>query len=154
MQLIAEWYNYIKAIHIMAVIAWMAGMFYLPRLFAYHARATPGSEMSETFKIMERRLLRIIINPSMTVAWIFGILMIFHLENDWRPWVWQPWLLVKFILVTGLAGFHGVLAKWRRDFANDRNTHPYRFYAMANEIPTLLMFGIVIMVEVQPHMWL
>jgi protoporphyrinogen IX oxidase len=154
MQLAPEWYEYIRAFHIMAVIAWMAGMFYLPRLFAYHARATPGSELSETFKVMERRLLRLIINPAMTVVWVLGITMIFYLENDWRPWLWQPWLFVKFILVTLLSGFHGMLSKWRRDFAKDRNTHTYRFYAMANEVPTVLMVGIVIMVKIKPHMWL
>ena len=154
MSLSSEAYEYIKAFHIMAVIAWMAGMFYLPRLFAYHARATPGSEASETFKVMERRLLRLIINPSMTVVWILGVIMITQLENDyWRPWNWQPWLFVKFILVTILSGFHGVLSWWRRKFANDQNAHTYRFYAMMNEVPTILMVGIVIMVKIKPDLW-
>jgi putative membrane protein len=140
-------YLYIRAFHIMAVMAWMAGMFYLPRLFAYHTRATPGSELSETFKVMERRLMRIIINPAMTVAWILGLILIFGFREYF---VVGYWLHVKLLLVTLLSGFHGVLSWWRREFEADRNKHTYRYYAMMNEIPTLLMAGIVIMVIVKP----
>jgi protoporphyrinogen IX oxidase len=143
-----ELYLYVKAFHVMAVIAWMAGMFYLPRLFAYHTRAAPGSELSETFKVMERRLMRIIINPAMTVAWTLGLIMIFGFNVI--DFTVARWLHVKLVLVTVLSGYHGMLSIWRRRFAVDRNTHTYRFYALMNEVPTLCMLGIVIMVIVKP----
>lgn len=142
-----ELYLYVKSFHLMAVISWMVGMFYLPRLFVYHCRAEPGSELSETFKIMERRLMRVIVNPAMTVAWILGLWMIFGFGIiD----LYAPWLLVKLALVTILSGFHGMLSIWRRDFEADRNKHSERFYRFMNEFPTLLMIGIVIMVIVKP----
>jgi putative membrane protein len=136
---------WLKALHIMAVIAWLAGLLYLPRLFAYHADAKPGSELSETFKTMESRLLRLIMNPAMIVVWITG---------PWLAW-WQGvylegWLLAKVVLVVVLTGYHHALGAWRKDFAADRNTHPARFYRIANEVPTLLMVGIVILVVVKP----
>lgn len=136
---------WVKAIHIIAVIAWMAGMFYLPRLYVYHTRALAGSEMSETFKVMEAKLLRIIINPAMAVTWIAGLLLV-YLQNQYM----EPWFHVKFLMVILMSGFHGALSKWRRDFAADRNTRSERFYRLANEVPTVLMILIVILVVVKP----
>ncbi len=147
MELPAEWYLWVKSFHLIAVIAWMVGMFYMPRLFVYHCRAKPGSEMSETFKIMERRLMRIIVDPAMTVAWTLGLVMIFGFGIiDLMAW----WLWIKLALATILSGFHGMLSIWRRAFEADRNIHSERFYRMINELPTLLMIGIVIMVIVKP----
>lgn len=136
---------WIKALHVMAVIAWMAGMFYLPRLFVYHADARPGSELSETLKVMERRLLRIIINPAMGVVWITGPLL------AWLEGVYtEPWFHAKFALVLVMSGLHGAMSSWRRAFAEDRNTRPAKFYRIANEVPPLLMVLIVILVIVKP----
>lgn len=138
---------YIKAFHIIAVIAWMAGALYLPRLFVYHTASPPGSAQSETFKIMERRLLRAIITPAMIASWIFGLLLAFSPLIDWSR---DGWLLAKLVLVVVLSGFTGMLARWTRDFAADRNTHSERFYRIANEVPTLLMIAIVILAVVRP----
>lgn len=147
MSLNADFYLYVKSFHLMAVISWMVGMFYLPRLFVYHCQAKPGSEMSETFKVMERKLMHVIVNPAMIVSWVLGLLMIFGFGIiDF----WAPWLLVKLALVTLLSGYHGMLSIWRRDFEADRNRHSERFYRIMNEVPTLLMIGIVIMVIVKP----
>lgn len=143
----AEILSYIKAFHIIAVIAWMAGVLYLPRLFVYHAASKPGSEQSETFKIMERRLLRAIVTPAMILAWIFGLILAFSPLIDWSR---DFWLHAKLVLVVILSGFTGLLARWTRDFAADRNTHSQRFYRIANEVPTLLMIAIVILVVVRP----
>lgn len=141
----ANYYLWIKALHVISAIAWMAGMLYLPRLFVYHADTPKGSPQSETFKIMERRLLRAIINPAMVATWIFGLAMAF-IGNLWD----QPWLWAKLILVLILSGLHGMLSRWRRDFEHDRNTRPARFYRMVNEVPTVLMIGIVVLVIVKP----
>jgi len=138
-------YLWVKAGHIIAVIAWMAGMLYLPRLYIYHCAAEPGSVQSETFKVMERRLLRAIINPAMTVAWVFGLMLVAHL-NVWS----EPWMLGKFALVLGMTAVHGAFARWRRHFANDANRHTARFYRIANEAPTVLLIGIVILIVVRP----
>jgi putative membrane protein len=138
-----EW---VKAAHVISVIAWMAGMLYLPRLYVYHAEAQQGSIQSETFKIMERRLYRGIINPAMIMTFVFGIWMIWAGLVDWSM-IW-PW--VKAAAVLAMAGFHGLLGRWRRDFAEDRNTRPAKFYRMVNEVPTLLMIVIVIMVVAKP----
>lgn len=138
-------YDWLKALHVISVIAWMAGMLYLPRLYVYHCEATPGSKESETFKVMERRLLRAIINPAMGATWIFGI-SIAWLGHHWD----QPWFWAKVVLVLGMQGAHGGLARWQRDFAEDRNRHSQRFYRFINEVPTLLMIGIVILVIVKP----
>jgi putative membrane protein len=136
---------WLKALHIVAVIAWMAGLLYLPRLFVYHCAAETGSKQSETFKIMEYRLLRYIMNPAMVVVWITG------------PWLaWQlgvyrdGWLVAKFVLVVILTGYHHALGYWRKDFAADRNTRDARFYRLFNEVPTVLMIGIVVLVVVKP----
>ena len=138
---------YIKAFHVIAIIAWMAGLLYLPRLFVYHAASKKGSEQSETFKVMERRLLRLITTPAMLAAWIFGLILAFSGAIDWSR---DGWFHAKLVLVVLLSAYHGCLAMWTKDFALERNTHSPRFYRIANEIPTLLMIGIVILVVVRP----
>ncbi len=138
-------YLVLKSLHIVSVIAWMAGMLYLPRLFVYHADTEPGSKQSETFKVMERRLLRAIINPAMAATWIFG-LGIAYLQDYWL----QGWFILKLVLVLALSGVHGAFSRWRRDFEADRNTRPARFYRIWNEVPTLLMIGIVFVVVLKP----
>ena len=140
-------YPWVKSLHIISVIAWMAGMLYLPRLYVYHADAEIGSDKSETFKIMERRLLRGIINPSMIMTFIFGILLlgtpgIVHFAD---LWIW-----LKLALVFLMTGFHAYLSRWRRAFEADKNIRPATFYRRVNEIPTVLMIGIVILVVVKP----
>jgi putative membrane protein len=141
---ILTWYFWIKALHVISVMAWMAGMLYLPRLFVYHADAKPGSELSETLKVMERRLLRAIINPAMMAAFVLGGLML--IVQDWS----QHWLHVKLVLVLAMSALHGVLSRWRKDFAADRNQRPAKFYRIANEIPTILLVAIVILAVVKP----
>ena len=142
---LGEWYLWVKALHVMAVIAWMAGMLYLPRLFVYHVDAEPGSKQSETFKVMERRLLRGITNPAMGAAWILGLMLVAHLDA-WG----DAWMHAKFALAIAMSAMHGVFSRWRRDFANDANKHPASVYRVANEVPTVLMIGIVILVIVKP----
>ncbi|MDQ8698587.1 protoporphyrinogen oxidase HemJ [Hyphomicrobium sp. LHD-15] len=138
-------YPWLKAVHVIAVISWMAGMLYLPRLFIYHCDARPGSEMSETFKVMERRLLRIIINPAMIVTWVIGL---------WLAWqggyFTAGWFHAKLALVLGLSGVHGFFSASVRRFGEDRNTISARHWRMWNEAPTVLMIGIVILVIVKP----
>lgn len=138
-------YPWAKAIHVIAVIAWMAGMLYLPRLFVYHADATPGSETSETFKIMEGRLLRLIINPAMMVTWVLGL---------WLAWngfgFSGGWLHAKIGLVVAMSGVHGYFSASVRRFAADQNTKPARHWRIMNEVPTVLMIVIVILVIVKP----
>ena len=136
---------WLKAFHIMAVIAWMAGMLYLPRLFVYHCEAPVGSPQSETFKVMERRLLRAIINPAMVATWILG-LWLAH-EGGFLK---AGWLHGKFLLVVILSGIHGLLVRCVKDFAADRNTHSQKFYRIINEVPAVLMVGIVILVVIKP----
>jgi protoporphyrinogen IX oxidase len=136
---------WVKALHIISVIAWMAGMLNLPRLFVYHAEAARGSEASETFKVMERRLLRAIVNPSMILVFLTGFTLV-YLTGDWRDGWWQA----KFILVLGLAGLHGYFARCVRSFAEDRNERPARFYRILNEAPTILMIFIVVLAVVKP----
>ncbi|MBK3732223.1 protoporphyrinogen oxidase HemJ [Azospirillum brasilense] len=139
-------YLWVKALHVISIIAWMAGLLYLPRLFVYHCETAPGSESSERFKVMERRLLRAIMNPAMGAAYLFGIAMIV-MEPAWMK---QGWLHAKLLLVLALTGTHMMMARWRKDFEADRNTRPQRFFRMWNEAPTLLMIGIVIFVIVKP----
>jgi putative membrane protein len=138
---------YVKAFHVIAIIAWMAGVLYLPRLFVYHADAAKGSELSETFKVMEGRLLRYITTPAMIAAWALGLWLAFSGLIDWRA---DGWFHAKLGLVLLLSAFTGQLARWTKDFAADRNTRSARFYRIANEVPTLLMIGIVILVIVRP----
>ena len=144
---LSDWYPWILSGHIISIIAWMAGMFYMPRLFAYHAEAEVGSDKSETFKLMERRLLRAIINPAMIAAWIFGILLV--LTPGIVDWA-MGWPWVKATIVLAMSGLHGLLSRWRRQFASDRNIHTTRFYKLINEVPTVMMIVIVIMVVAKP----
>ena len=147
MNWLVEAYPWIKAFHIIAVMAWMAGMLYLPRLYVYHCDAEPGSGQSETFKVMERRLLRAIINPAMFAAFLFGGLLILTPGIvDWS--LGWPWL--KVVLVIAMTAIHGFLARWRRHFANDENRHSRNFYRAMNEVPTVLLMAIVIVVVVKP----
>lgn len=142
-----DYYLWFKALHVIAVMAWMAGMLYLPRLYVYHADVAAGSAPSELFKIMERRLLRFIINPAMIASFLFGGLMLATPGAlDWS----DGWLHVKLAAVLLMTAFHGLLARWRRHFAADQNRHSAKFYRQMNEIPTLLMIVIVIMVIVKP----
>lgn len=147
MSWLASWYPWIKALHIISVMAWMAGMLYLPRLFVYHADAEPGSVQSETFKTMERRLLRAIINPAMIASILFGgLLAATPGLVDWS----QAWIWVKLAAVLGLVVVHHFFARWRKEFAEDRNRRPAGFYRKVNEVPTLALIVAVIMVVVKP----
>jgi putative membrane protein len=139
-------YPYVKAFHVISVISWMAGMLYLPRLFVYHVNAAPGSEMSETFKLMERRLFKAIINPAMIATWLFGLILVYYAIDFSRDF----WFHAKLLLVILLSGFHGALSKWRKDFEADRNTRSERFYRIANEVPTVIMVLVVLLVIVRP----
>ncbi|MGD8310866.1 MAG: protoporphyrinogen oxidase HemJ [Chromatiales bacterium] len=141
-------YLWIKALHVIAVIAWMAALFYLPRLYVYHAERAPNpGELSETFKVMELKLLRLIANPALIATWLFGGMLVFIPGViDWS----EPWVHVKATLVLALTWYHHLLGRWRRAFAEDRNQRSGRFYRVANEVPTLLMIGIVVMVIVRP----
>ena len=142
---LANYIDWFLALHIIAVIAWMSGMLYLPRLFVYHADAAPGSDKSETFKVMERRLLKGIVNPAMVAVWILGPLL------AWLTGAYlDTWLQIKFVLVIIMSAIHGIYVRRWRDFANDRNTRSARYYKILNEIPALLMVFIVILVKVQP----
>src|SRR6187431_1869365 len=138
-------YEWIKAFHIIAVIAWMAGMLYLPRLFVYHAEAEVGSKQSETFKVMERRLLRGIINPSMIVVWVLGLYMAWE-----APWYDELWLQLKVALVVAMSALHGFFTRWVKDFAADRNQHSAKFYRIINELPAILIVAIVLLVVLKP----
>jgi putative membrane protein len=138
-------YLWLKSLHIIAMIAWMAGMLYLPRLFVYHCEAEPGSAQSETFKVMERRLLKAIMLPAMIATWIFGL---------WLAWeagfFRSGWLHAKLALVLAMSGVHGWLSRLSRDFANDQNRHTQKFYRYLNEVPTVLMILIVLLVVLKP----
>ena len=142
---LGEYYSWIVAFHIIAVIAWMAGMLYLPRLYVYHCNAEKGSVQSETFKVMERRLLRAITNPAMIAAWVLGLMLAAHLD----AWT-EGWFHAKLAFLLGMQIVHAGLARWRRHFAADENRHGEVFYRVINEVPTVLMIGIVIFVVVQP----
>lgn len=138
-------YDWLKAFHVIAVIAWMAGLLYLPRLFVYHCDAQPGSVQSETFKTMERRLLRGILNPAFILVWVLGLLL------AWRANWWAAhWFHAKMLLVTGLSVLHHLFALWRKDFAADRNARTPRFYRIVNEVPAVMMVGIVLLVILKP----
>jgi putative membrane protein len=143
-------YEWIKAFHIIAVIAWMAGMLYLPRLFVYHCAAEMGSVQSETFKVMERRLLRAIINPAMIATWLLGLWLAWNGPDSRYGWFDSGWLHAKLVLVLALSALAGMFARWVRDFARDSNRHTDKFYRIINEIPTILMIAIVILAVVKP----
>ena len=138
-------YLWVKALHVIAVISWMAGMLYLPRLFIYHCDAEKGSKQSETFKVMERRLLRLIINPAMVMSWVLGL---------WLGWAGghfaSPWFHAKLLFVVALSAVHGYFSAAVRSFAEDRNDKPPRHWRIINEVPTILMILIVILVIVKP----
>ena len=147
MDWITPLYPWLKALHIISVISWMAGMLYLPRLFIYHCDAEVGSDKSETFKIMERRLLWAIINPAMAASFLFGgALLATPGLIDWTSW----WIYVKLIMVLALSGMHGLFSSWRKRFAADQNTLSSKTFRIANEVPTVLMIVIVILVVVRP----
>jgi putative membrane protein len=138
-------YAWLQALHIIAVISWMAGMLYLPRLFVYHCEADAGSRQSETFKVMEHRLLRFIMNPAMAVTWLLGLTL------AWQGgWLAAPWLHAKFTLVILMSGAHGMMSRFVKDFAVDKNRKSQKFYRIFNEVPTVLMILIVILAVVKP----
>ena len=139
-------YEWIKAFHLIAVIAWMAGLLYLPRLFVYHASLAVGSESSDLFKVMEFRLLRYIMNPALIMVWFLGLVLIFMMPD----WLQQSWMHVKLTALIGMSWFHVWLARCCRDFAFDANKHSQNLYRITNEIPTILLIIIVIMVVVKP----
>ena len=138
-------YPWIKALHVIAVIAWMAGMLYLPRLFVYHCEAEVGSKQSEIFKVMEWRLFKAIINPAMMITWVAGLYLAWS-----GHWYMSGWFHAKLTLVLILSGVHGFFSRWVKNFAADRNTRSQKFYRIINEVPTVLMIGIVILVVVKP----
>ena len=143
----ATTYVWIKALHIISVIAWMAGLLYLPRLFVYHAESEPGSPSSETLKVMERRLLHFILNPAAAAAILFGSILLAELSPD----AWSSgWLSVKMLAIAGLMFAHTLMIMWWRAFSRDENEHTPKFYRYMNEAPTVLMIVIVIMVVVKP----
>ncbi|NEX91515.1 CopD family protein [Caulobacter sp. 17J65-9] len=144
-----NWYDLLRALHILAVIAWMAGLLYLPRLFAYHTRATPGSEMDLTFQTMEAKLLKIIMNPAMVAAWIFGLSLAWiRISGD--PTLWHaPWLITKFAGVLFLTGWHHYLAKARKRFAAGENTKSEKYWRMVNELPFLAAIVMVLAVTLE-----
>lgn len=144
---LAALYPWVKALHIVSVIAWMAGLLYLPRLFVYHCAAAAGSAQSETFKLMERRLFRGIMNPAMIAVYLFGVTLVLTPGLvDWS----SGWLHAKLVLVAALTIYHHALGRWRKAFAADANSRPARFYRLMNEVPTVLMIAIVILVVVKP----
>jgi putative membrane protein len=138
-------YLLIKSLHVLSIIAWMAGLLYLPRLFVYHCAASAGSEMSETFKVMERRLLRAIMTPAMIVAWVTGLTLAVQ-----AGFFTAGWMHLKLLLVLIMSGAHGYLSRCVRVFAADANQRSHKFYRVLNEVPTLLMIGIVVAVIAKP----
>lgn len=138
-------YPWIKALHVISIIAWMAGLLYLPRLFVYHCQVGAGSEASEKFKVMERRLLRAIMNPAMIASWVFGLWVAGYVAA-----FSQPWFHAKLLLVVLMTVAHMAMARWRKQFEADANTRSETFYRVANEVPTVLMVIVVFLVIVQP----
>jgi len=138
-------YGWLKAFHIIALIAWMAGMLYLPRLFVYHCGAEPGSKQSETFKVMERRLLSAIMTPAMAATWIFGLWLAWS-----GGWYRSGWLQTKIVLALALSALHGFFVHWTRDFASDRNQHSQTFYRVINELPTVILIAMVLLAVLKP----
>jgi putative membrane protein len=143
-------FDLIRGLHIIAVIAWMAGMLYLPRLFAYHTQAARGSEMDLTFQTMEVKLLRIIINPAMALTWTFGVLLILA-DSQIRGWQFltQPWMLTKLAGVLFLSGWHGFLAKARKEFAAGANARSQKFWRATNELPFIAAIIMVLAVTTE-----
>ena len=145
--MLSEYYLWLKAFHIIFVISWMAGMFYLPRLYVYHTQVTPGSEADETFKVMERRLLRIIMNPAMIIAFVTGILLIIA-TGAGAPGTGY-WMHIKLVLVLGMGAVHGMLSSYRKAFERGENQESEKFYRLLNEAPTVLMVAIVLLVVIK-----
>ena len=143
-------YPWVKAFHVIAVIAWMAGMLYLPRLFVYHCAAEKGSVQSETFKVMERRLLRAIIDPAMIATWLLGLWLAWLGPDSHWGWFASGWLQAKLVLVLAMSALHGLFARWVKAFAADANLHSQKFYRIINEVPTILLIAIVILAVVKP----
>ena len=150
MSVLLPLYPWVKAFHIIAIIAWMAGMLYLPRLFVYHSVAGKGSVQSETFKVMERRLLRAIMLPAMIATWVLGLWLAWLGPDSHYGWFAAGWLQAKIALVLAMTAVHGLFARWRRDFAADRNRHSQKFYRIINELPTVTLIGIVLLVVLKP----
>ena len=148
-----NWYDLLRGLHIIAVIAWMAGMLYLPRLYAYHSEtAAPGSEFDAHFKVWEAKLLRIIINPAMGLTWILGVILIwYHIDQMGEGWgfLLEPWVVVKLAAVTFLSGWHGFLSKARRQFAAGERPKSAKFWRMTNEVPFLIAIVAVLAVTLQ-----
>lgn len=145
--ILLESYLWLKALHIISVVAWMAGLLYLPRLFVYHADAPVGGELSQTLKIMEARLYGYIMRPAMIATWLFGGLMLYA---NWEGIMAMGWMHAKLTLVFALTGIHHVFGAWRRKFAADVNTRGAKFYRVWNEVPTLILIAVVILVVVKP----
>jgi putative membrane protein len=144
---LADFYPWTKALHVIAMIAWMAGLLYLPRLFVYHCEVPAGSQSSELFKVMEWRLYRFIMTPAMVATFVFGIVLALTPGVvDWH----EGWFYVKFVCVVLMAGVQGMMSRWRKDFLADANRHPQKFFRIMNEVPTVLMLIIVLMVVVKP----
>ena len=141
----ADSYLWLKAVHVIAIVAWMAAMLYLPRLFVYHAEVGAKTPQSETFKVMEQRLLRFIATPALLVVWVTGVWLAVQ-----GGWFTAGWLHAKLLLVVLMSGVHGFLAATTRKFANDTNSRPAKFFRILNEVPTVLLIGIVILVVVKP----
>ncbi len=146
-EFLSTYFEWIRALHIIAVISWMAGMLYLPRLFVYHVEAEVGSDKSETFKIMERRLFKLIMNPAMIVAWIAGCLMLYA---NWELYKISGWMHAKLMFVFLMTGVHHMYIKYLKAFAADKNEKSAKFYRILNEVPTIIMIIIVILAVVQP----
>jgi len=144
---VGDIYLWLKALHVISVIAWMVGLLYLPRLFVYHSDVPSGSASSETFKVMEKRLLRVIMTPAMLATWLFGLgLLVSSPSVSWG----SGWLHVKLLFVLAMSALHGMMARWQREFAADTNRHEARFYRILNEVPTILMIVIVLVVVIRP----
>lgn len=141
-------YELVKALHVISLISWMAGMLYLPRLYVYHCRTKPGSEASEMLKTMERKLLRLIINPAMIASWVFGLWLIHFL--GWEVLKKAGWFHVKLSMLILMQIIHACFARWRRHFEQDKNIHTEKFYRIVNEVPAVLMVIIVMMVIIKP----
>ena len=142
-----EYYTTIKALHIISVIAWMSGLLYLPRLFVYHTQVKAGSEASELFKVMERKLMRLIMNPAMICAWVFGLMLV-HIIDGFQPD--NGWFHGKFTLVVALSVVHMMLSKYRKAFARDANVKSERFFRIINEVPAVIMVVVVFLVVLKP----
>ena len=138
-------YIWVLIIHILSIITWMAGLFYLPRLFVYHAQANATGEPAETFKVMERRLLKAIMNPSMIVAWVLGLALALHIGA-----FAQGWFHAKLLLVVIMSVLHMAMGKWRKDFEAGQNKHGHKFYRIMNEVPTVTLILVVILVKAKP----